>query len=182
MPPLPPGGVSYPPRPGWWGRVTGHRPPWDASLGASLPKSSAQPTTRPARRAAKRARLGALPRGLAYLAKLLDDPRNDGKYAAFARYVQARRPENGRAGHATAIDRALAREYADGRRGDLRRTIAHRQEVRVAAGTLAVIYQLACAADVSPRAVFEALVLIGLEAISDDLRQNDRVRTVNAVA
>lgn len=124
--------------------------------------------------------MGVLPRGLAYLAKVLDEPATaETRVQAFARYVRERRPPGGRVGHATAFDRARAAEYADGRRGDLRRTIAHRQEVHLAAGALATIFKLACAADVSPRAVFEALVLVGLEAIADDLRTNDACRNVS---
>lgn len=190
VPPYPPGECLFPPGPGGGGGYHGwlcgasvSAPRWDPALGASVPRAEpAQPRTRPARRAKKRERLGSLPRGLAYLAKLTDDPGNDRKYAAFSRYVQSRRPSKGRVGHATPLDRARAAEYADGRRGDLRRLISHRQEFTMPAGALAIVFRLACKADVSPRAVFEALVLIGLEAVADDLREHGTVRNVATFA
>jgi hypothetical protein len=121
--------------------------------------------------------MGALPRGLAYLAKLLDEPKSESRLAALQRYLKARRSSSG-FGHATALDRARAREYADGRRGDLTRLMRETYTVELPAAVLATILNLAIVADVTPKSVREALILIGLEAIADDLRSSGQVRSV----
>ena len=124
--------------------------------------------------------MGKLPRGLAYLAKLLDEPRTQANVSAFTRfqaYVNDRRGTN--YGKPNALDRARANEYADARRGDLTRFVQETCRLDLPAAVWAVSLQIALRADVTPKSVREALILIGLESIADDLRQQQTVRPVS---
>lgn len=126
--------------------------------------------------------MGKLPRGLAYLAKLLDDPRSQANLAAFQRfqaYVADKRPRSHAFGRPTALDRARAAEYADCRRGDLSRLVRMPGSTELPAGVTAVLLQIAIRSDCSPKCVREALILIGLEAIAEDLRLHGSVRAAS---
>jgi hypothetical protein len=128
--------------------------------------------------------MGKLPRGLAYLAKLLDEPGNEQRTQAlhrFQRYLDDNRPLGHAFGSPTPLDRATAAELADTRRGDLLRIVSRRPLLEMTAGTMAVIFKLAIAANVSPKGVFSALMHVGLEAIADDLRINGAVRPIPIV-
>ena len=125
--------------------------------------------------------MGKLPRGLAYLAKLLDEPRTQANLSAFqrfGRYIAEHRPRAQAFGRPTATDRARAAEYADARRGDLQRLVRETTTIELPAAVWAVMLQLAIKADVSPKTIREALILIGLETIAEDLRAQGSVRPV----